>query len=90
MQHATLTIYGKVQGVFFRDATRRKAEECGIFGYVRNDINGTVHIEAEGTKAALMAFIDWCRIGPSDAIVENVKITEGPVAGFRRFEIRYI
>ena len=50
MEHVTLTISGKVQGVFFRDSTKKLAEELGIRGYVKNLPDGTVKIEAEGER----------------------------------------
>lgn len=43
-----LKIYGRVQGVFFRDSTKRKAEELDLLGWVRNEAGGAVQIVAEG------------------------------------------
>ena len=40
-------VYGKVQGVFFRKSTKQKADELGIWGWVRNTARGTVEGEFE-------------------------------------------
>jgi len=70
-----LKIYGQVQGVFFRDSGQRKAKELNLFGWVRNDLDGTVQIVAEGEEKDLKELIAWCRAGgPEYAKVDRVKI----------------
>ena len=69
-----LKIYGKVQGVFFRDSSRRKAEELGLFGYASNKPDGTVEIVAEGEEKKLQEFIEWCKEHPGYSKVEKVDI----------------
>lgn len=83
-----LNIRGKVQGVWFRDSTRRKALELGLAGYVRNEPDGSVRVEAEGAADALEALTDWCRQGPPRAEVTSLEKEEGEWVGYDGFEIR--
>ena len=81
-----LKIYGKVQGVFFRDSSRMKARELNLSGFARNELDGTVQIVAEGEEEKLKEFIEWCKNakpapekregwqGPDHAKVEKVEI----------------
>lgn len=69
-------IEGKVQGVFFRDSTRRKAGELGVEGWVRNLPDGRVEGLFEGSNDAVEALIAWCHEGPPTANVERVQIQE--------------
>ena len=73
MQHWNIRIHGAVQGVFYRDSARQKAEELGVSGFARNESDGSVYIEAEGTEQNLKAFLAWCTQGPASAQVEKVK-----------------
>ena len=84
-----LTITGRVQGVSFRYHTMEKARELGISGHVKNQPDGTVHVEAEGEEAAMNQFVLWCHQGPSFARVDRVDMEKGKGSGFRNFEIRY-
>lgn len=87
MQYAILKIYGAVQGVGFRDAAYWKARRLGVAGFVMNEPDGSVYIEAEGETAHLEEFITWCRKGPSTARVDRVdiehKAPRGKFTGFR-------
>lgn len=71
-QHLIMNITGRVQGVFFRDATARQAQKLGVSGFVKNMPDGSVYIEAEGEEEALQAFLTWARRGPAFARVVNV------------------
>jgi acylphosphatase len=66
------TITGRVQGVFFRDSTRRVAESLGITGYANNLANGNVEVFACGEQDALDKLAIWLRDGPRMAQVTNV------------------
>jgi acylphosphatase len=88
MPHLNLQIIGKVQGVFYRDTTKRKAHEFGVHGFVRNQPDGSVYAEVEGTQEALNALVAWCQEGPDMAAVAGVVVTEGDMVGFEGFEIR--
>ena len=88
MKRYKLRVKGKVQGVWYRASARRKAEELGLCGFVRNEPDGSVYAEAEGEEAALQAFARWCREGPEMARVEQVEVEEGGLQGFEAFEIQ--
>ena len=88
MKHVNLTITGKVQGVFFRDSTKKKAKELGLKGYVKNLPNGSVYTELEGTQDKIKDMIIWCNKGPETAIVKNVEIKKSDLIGYDSFEIK--
>jgi acylphosphatase len=71
---ARLVIEGKVQGVWFRDSTRRKANELGVCGWVKNRYDGAVEVLAEGNSDAVDELIDWCHKGPLRAVVRHVDV----------------
>jgi len=89
MEHYTLRIYGRVQGVWYRAAARDYASALGITGFVCNEPDGSVTIDAEGTQRALDALYAWCQIGSEDAHPERVERTPGPLVGYTSFDIRY-
>ena len=60
---AHITVYGRVQGVWFRAGTKEKAEALGLTGWVKNRPDGTVEIHAQGEKSQLENFISWCHQG---------------------------
>lgn len=68
-----LQIRGRVQGVYFRASTVEQAQRLGITGWVRNCLDGSVEVVAEGEKAELEKLISWCRKGPSGALVKKVQ-----------------
>jgi acylphosphatase len=63
---------GRVQGVFFRAATREQAMRLGLTGYARNLANGRVEVLACGDAAAVAQLRDWLRNGPTQASVTGV------------------
>ena len=81
-----VVVHGEVQGVFFRDSTRREAEGRGVSGWVANRPDGTVEAVFEGEADAVRALVDFCRSGPPRARVERVEESgETPegLSGFR-------
>ncbi|KKU57001.1 acylphosphatase [Candidatus Amesbacteria bacterium RIFCSPLOWO2_02_FULL_48_11] len=86
--HLDITISGFVQGVSFRYYAAAKAKNLKLTGYVQNQPDGTVYIEAEGDPKALQDFIAWCRQGPRFAQVGKVQSSPGPAKNYSRFEIR--
>jgi acylphosphatase len=86
--HVNILITGNVQKVGFRYHTRRAASVLGLSGFVRNNPDETVYIEAEGDEFSVQQLVQWCHHGPSMAQVENVKTEKGIVTGFTSFEIR--
>jgi acylphosphatase len=83
-------VSGLVQGVFFRSQTKNKAEELGLFGWVRNLTDGRVEILAEGEREKLEKLVDWAKKGPASARVDDLQIDWQEFKGeFGGFEIRY-
>lgn len=83
-------VHGRVQGVFFRDFTRRAAWALGLTGYVRNLPDGTVEVLAEGPEASLQQLRRKIDVGPSGARVNTVDSHWEDAQGeFDRFEVRY-
>jgi acylphosphatase len=84
-----VVVSGEVQGVFFRDSTRRTANEHGIAGWVRNDPSGTVTAHLEGPSAGVEAVLGWIRAGgPPAARVADVEVEDVEPAGVDAFEVR--
>ena len=84
------TVYGLVQGVYFRDFVTRRARELDLTGYVRNSLEGTVEIYAEGERKQLEKLIDHLKVGPPTAKVEKVVTNWSQyTGGYSRFSIRY-
>jgi acylphosphatase len=87
MSGRRLRIYGRVQGVFFRNWAMEKARSLGLRGWVRNRRDGSVELLAHGDDESVEALAAACRIGPPAARVERIEAEpaegEGPPAGFR-------
>lgn len=81
-------IQGHVQGVFFRDTTRRRAAERGVAGWVRNNPDGTVEAVFEGEPDAVESMVRFAHDGPRGAVVERVEVTEEEVEGLSGFGAR--
>jgi len=80
-----VVVHGHVQGVFFRETTRRRAEAAGVEGWVRNRSDGAVEMALEGERDAVERLVRFCEHGPRGARVEWVDvISEEPegLAGF--------
>ena len=85
-----IIIKGRVQGVFFRKFTQRKATDLNVAGWVRNTTNYCVEVFAQGEQDKLEEFVEWCKVGPPEAQVEGVEITEEDNdPHFREFSIVY-
>lgn len=89
LSHVKIRIYGRVQGVSFRAAVRAQARALGVTGFVQNEADGTVYVEAEGTPRSLEQLVAWCRTGKPPALVEAVTTKEGEIQHFHDFSIRY-
>jgi acylphosphatase len=87
MKCISILVKGRVQGVFYRASAKEAAGQLGIRGFVRNEPDGSVYIEAEGDEKAIQQFMAWCRKGPPRAMVTGVEIQDLPSAGFTSFEI---
>ena len=80
-----IKISGKVQGVFFRQSTKEKADELGITGWVRNCGDGSVELEANGKESAMKKFIEWCHHGPERAVVSKVILEDCELGKHKQF-----
>ena len=87
-KHYQLKITGKVQGVWYRASTQRKAQELGIAGFVCNKADGSVYAELEGEEELLKKMVEWCREGPPFARVTQVEMEEGMLKGFENFVVK--
>jgi acylphosphatase len=79
---------GRVQGVFFRDSARQRAQAHGVRGWVRNRDDGAVEALLEGPREAVGRVIRFFDIGPPDASVERVEVEEEEPQGLETFEVR--
>lgn len=87
-QAVHLLVHGYVQGVGFRYYTRAHASRLGIHGWVRNNFDGTVEIEAEASYSRLEAFIAAVRRGPSHGEVHSLDVQwRTETQGFSSFDI---
>lgn len=69
-------VVGRVQGVFFRDYTRRKAEELNLVGWVKNCSDGNVESLISGSPASVKKMVDWFHQGSPHSRVREVLIHE--------------
>jgi acylphosphatase len=76
--------HGRVQGVFFRDSTRREAERRGVSGWARNTPDGTVEAVFEGPADA----VEFVRRGPGHASVARLDVADEPPEGLAGFSVR--
>jgi len=74
--------------VGFREATRRRAGELGVMGWVRNADDGIVAVHAEGPSAAIDALLEFLREGPPSARVVDVALQDVGIEGHEQFAIR--
>lgn len=89
IERAHVYVSGNVQGVFFRGSARRKAQELGLNGWIKNLPDGRVEALFEGASDAVREMLDWCKEGPAYADVEDVEAErEQPEEDLRGFEVR--
>jgi acylphosphatase len=86
-KHFNITVAGRVQGVFFRASTKTSADHLNVKGFVKNQPDGSVYIEAEGEEDDLKQFIEWCSQGPKSARVERYEVEEGDLKEYIAFVI---
>ena len=89
-ERLTATVRGRVQGVGFRRYVRRWARDLGLGGWVRNEPDGTVRLEAEGPPPALDRLTRLLWGGPPTSAVDAVEAERGEAQGAPDpFEVRY-
>ena len=87
---AHIFVSGKVQGVFFREKTKKESEKLGVFGWVKNLADGRVEALFEGNKESVDKMVKWAQKGPFWAKVDNLEIVRERYKGeFKGFEIKY-
>ena len=83
-------VSGYVQGVFFRETTKRRASDLNVTGWIRNRDAGGVEAVFEGEEQDVKSMVESCRRGPPRATVANVEVQWGKYVGeFAGFEIRF-
>lgn len=88
MKRIAIRVRGKVQGVFYRASTVTKAQQLGVKGFVRNEPDGSVYIEAEGDEEKLLELITWSKVGPPRALVDEVIVENyNELRNFSSFEV---
>jgi acylphosphatase len=83
-----VVVHGLVQGVFFRDTVRRRAQSRNVAGWVRNNRDGTVEAVFEGEPDAVERLVAFVHEGPSGAIVERVDVADEEDEGLSSFVVR--
>lgn len=87
---AHVYVVGKVQGVFFRQNTKRQAQSHGVNGWVKNLEDGRVEAVLEGEEDAVKAVVEFCRVGPKGASVTSIDVNWEPYREeFQGFAIAY-
>jgi len=81
-------VRGRVQGVFFRDSVRRRAQSDGVAGWVRNRSDGAVEAVFEGHHEGVARLISFSRSGPRQAEVDSIEVLEEEPEGLTGFEVR--
>ena len=83
-----VTVHGHVQGVFFRETARRRAQTAGVTGWVANRPDGTVESVFEGEREAVERLVAFCREGPRGAQVDWVDVVAEEPEGLGGFAVR--
>jgi acylphosphatase len=83
-----VVVRGRVQGVFFRDSMRERANAHGVAGWVRNRSDGAVEAVLEGPSEAVERVLRFVETGPPGARVEGVEVSEEQPEGLSGFEVR--
>ena len=81
-------VHGRVQGVFFRDSTRERANAHGVAGWVTNRPDGAVEAVLEGPPDAVQRVLRFLETGPPHASVDHVDVTEEQPEGLAGFSVR--
>ncbi len=89
-REAHVIVSGRVQGVWFRASTKEAAERAGAKGWVRNLPDGRVEAVIQGTQEQVEKVIEFMKVGPPGARVENIQVTwRNPSERFGSFDITY-
>lgn len=86
--HIDIRVFGKVQGVLFRYSAKSAADRLKVTGFIQNEPDGSVYIEAEGKKERLEKFLQWCRRGTALAKVKKIETQKSKVRGYSEFAVK--
>jgi acylphosphatase len=81
-------VRGRVQGVFFRDSVRARAQAYGVSGWMCNRSDGAVEGVLEGPAEGVERLVRFCETGPPRARVEHVEASAEAPEGLSGFSIR--
>ncbi len=85
-----LNITGRVQGVGYRYFAALKANEMGITGWVKNAVDGSVIVVAQGIEEEIKTYIDYLYIGPTRSRVDQIsKVKFNTLSDFNNFSVKY-
>lgn len=90
MKRIHVWISGRVQGIFFRANTRRKAMDLNLKGWIKNLEDGRVEAVIEGKDSDVKKMLEFLQKGPLGARVTKFDVKEEKYKGeFEFFEIVY-
>jgi acylphosphatase len=84
-----VVVHGRVQGVGFRQSVAARSRSLGVGGSVANLADGSVEAVFEGPRDRVQSMVDWCRRGPSGAVVRRLDETWEPPRGEAEFRIAF-
>lgn len=87
-KNVRMRVWGSVQGVYFRAAMQEASQDLHIFGWIKNNSDGTVEIEAEGEPGDVDKFVDRVREGSDMSVVKRIRQNEGTVKDYEIFQIK--
>ena len=88
MNHWNILVRGKVQKVSFRATTKAVADQLGVKGFVINQPDGSLYMEAEGNDLALASLVEFCEQGPDRAEVSGLEVQKSnEMKNFKNFEV---
>jgi acylphosphatase len=86
---AHVFVSGYVQGVNFRWYVTQHARQRGLGGWVRNMPDGRVEAVFEGDEEAVESMVEWCRVGPRHAQVDDVDVIREAPEGLHEFDVEF-
>ena len=87
MKRVHVLVEGRVQGVLFRESTRRRSAELGVKGFVRNLADGRVEVVFEGLGRAVDEALEFLRAGPPLAAVTRIEVRDEPPSNARSIDM---
>lgn len=87
VKRVRVVVSGRVQGVFYRATCAARARDLGLGGYVRNRHDGSVEACFEGSDEHVDAMVEWCRLGPALARVDEVALHQEDPVGDMWFRV---